>query len=231
VARPEEERRCPRCATPYAEDQEYCLECGARLPLVPGLATRLGTRWRRRVGWYPGDWIWAVLLALLVAVAAGALSAIFLTEDSSSANGTVVRTDQGPSTPARTQTAPEPTLSAPTGTTTTAPPTGTTRAAPPPPPPPQALAVWPVGRGGWTIVLDSVPATNGREGAAAEAKQALRLGMKQVGVIDSSQFSSLHPGYFVVFAGIYGTEAEAQSHVIDAHRHGYRGPYPRRITP
>ncbi len=229
MARTEEERRCPRCATPHAEGQEYCLECGERLPLVPGLATRLGTRWRRRLGWYPGDWIWPALLALLVAVAAGALSAIFLTEDSSSANGTVVRTDQGPSTPLeQTQAAPEPTLSAPTATT---PPSATTRAAPPPPPPPQTLAVWPVGRGGWTIVLDSVPATNGREGAAAEAKQALRLGMKQVGVIDSSQFSSLHPGYFVVFAGIYGSEAEAQSHVIDAHRHGYRGPYPRRITP
>ena len=93
------------------------------------------------------------------------------------------------------------------------------------------LAVWPIGRGGWTIVIDSVPATNGRAGATGEAKQALRLGMKQVGVIDSSQLSSLHPGYFVVFAGIYGSEAEAQSHVIDAHRHGYRGPYPRRITP
>jgi hypothetical protein len=80
-------------------------------------------------------------------------------------------------------------------------------------------------------VLDSVPATNGRAGAAAEAKQALRLGMKQVGVLDSARFSSLHPGYFVVFSGIYDTEAEAQSHVIEAHRHGYRGPYPRRITP
>jgi hypothetical protein len=55
--------------------------------------------------------------------------------------------------------------------------------------------------------------------------------MKQVGVIDSSRFSSLHPGYYVVFAGIYDTEAAAQSHVIDAHRHGYRGPYPRRIIP
>jgi hypothetical protein len=55
--------------------------------------------------------------------------------------------------------------------------------------------------------------------------------MNDVGVIDSSRFSSLHPGYFVVFAGIYDTEAEAQSHVIEAHRQGYRNPYPRQITP
>jgi hypothetical protein len=76
-----------------------------------------------------------------------------------------------------------------------------------------------------------VPTINGRTGAVAEAKQALRLGLKQVGLIDSAGFSSLHPGYFVVFAGIYDTQAEAQSHIIDAHRHGYRGPYPRPITP
>ncbi len=76
-----------------------------------------------------------------------------------------------------------------------------------------------------------MPSVNGRAAALAEAKQALHVGMKQVGVIDSSRFSSLHPGYYVVFAGIYDTEAGAQSHVIDAHRHGYRGPYPRRIIP
>jgi hypothetical protein len=55
--------------------------------------------------------------------------------------------------------------------------------------------------------------------------------MKPVGVLDSARFSSLHPGYFVVFFGIYDTEADAQSHIIDAHRHGFRNPYPRRITP
>jgi hypothetical protein len=229
MARLEDEPRCPSCAAPYADGQEYCLECGERLPADPALTTRLGNRWRRRLGWYPGDWIWPALLALLVAIAAGALSAIFLADDTSSASGTLVRTDQGPTVQEQIQTAPEPTA---TTTIPTAPTTGTTRAAPPPRRPPKAaLALWPIGKSGWTIVLDSVPAANGRAGAAAEAKQAATLGMQNVGVIDSSRFSSLHPGYFVVFAGIYGTEAEAQSHVIDAHRQGYRNPYPRRITP
>ena len=227
MAAQQDERRCPRCDSPYAEGQEYCLECGERLPAAPGLVARLGLRWRRRVGWYPGDWIWPTLAALLVAVVAGLLSAIFLAGESSSANGTLVRTEaHAASTGGQTETPPEPTTTVPTTTA----PTGTTRPRPPSRPKP-TLALWPAGKSGWTIVLDSVPATNGRAGALAEAKQALRLGMNQVGVLDSSRFSSLHPGYFVVFAGIYATEAEAQSHVIEAHQHGYRGPYPRRITP
>ena len=224
----EDERRCPRCSTPYAEGQEYCLECGERLPAQPGVSARLGARWRRRVGWYPGDWIWPTLLALVIAVVAGVASALWLADDSSSADNTIVRTNAGPTTTASTETAPEPTTTVPT---TTALPGGTTTTPRPKPKPKAALIAWPVGRAGWTIVLDSVPATNGRAGALGEAKQAARLGLPQVGVIDSAQFSSLHPGYFVVFTGVYGTEAAAQSHIIDAHRRGYREPYPRRIVP
>jgi len=150
-------------------------------------------------------------------------------DDSSSAGNTIALTNAGPSTTTSTESAPEPT------TTTTTPPTtgttGTTITSPPKPEPKATLIAWPAGRAGWTIVLDSVPSTNGRAGALGEAKQASRLGLSQVGVLDSAQFSSLHPGYFVVFTGVYGTEAAAQSHIIDAHRRGYREPYPRRIVP
>lgn len=225
----DDDRRCPRCSTPYAAAQEYCLECGERLPERAGFVSRLAARWRRRLGWYPGDWIWPALLALLVAVVAGVASALWLADDSSSASNTLVRTQVGPSVSATTQTAPEPTATTSTTTATTG--TGTTTTPKPQPPPKPTLVSWPAGRSGWTIVIDSIPSTNGRAGAVGEANQALRLGLKQVGVIDSSQFSSLHPGYFVVFAGIYATEAAAQSHIIEAHRRGYREPYPRRIVP
>src|SRR6266568_2615061 len=69
---PEHEERCPRCGTPYSPSQEYCLECGAKLPTRSGVVALLGSAWRKRLGWYPGDWIWPSLLALMVAAAAGA---------------------------------------------------------------------------------------------------------------------------------------------------------------
>jgi hypothetical protein len=218
--------RCPRCDTPYAKGQEYCLDCGAKLPSRSGLVGRLGSAWRRRFDWYPGDWIWPALLALVIAAVAGAASAIWLSDSSASDTNTVVATSPGASSVQLTQTAPEPTVTQPTQTTPT-----TTAAPPPPPPPANAPVTWPAGRSGWTIVLDSLPSPSGRAAAVGEAQRARQSGMQKVGVLDSSQFSSLHPGYLVVFAGIYGSQAEAQSAIIDAHRHGFGGAYPRRITP
>ena len=226
MARPEDERRCPRCGTPHADRQEYCLECGERLAGASGVVGFLGSAWRRRLGWYPGDWVWPALLALLVATGAGVVSAVWLADSSSSANDTVVRTQDRPTTAEPTVIPPEPTTSAPTATGTTS-----TTAPPAPPRPKPTLVTWPAGKRGWTIVLDSVPTVNGRGAALAEARQALHLGMKEVGVLDSSGFSSLHPGYFVVFSGIYDNEPQAQSHIIEAHRHAFRGPYPTPITP
>ena len=160
-----------------------------------------------------------------MAAAAGAASALWLTDRSSANDQTVVATSPPATSLQQTQTAPEPTT-APTTTATT-----TTAPAPPPPPPANTLVPWPPGRSGWTIVLDSLPSVNGRAPAVAEARQALHLGLKKVGVLDSASFSSLHPGYYVVFAGIYDSQAAAQSSIIDAHQKGYGGAYPRRITP
>jgi len=208
--------------------QEYCLECGLRLPATTGLVAVVGSAWRRRLGWYPGDWVWPALLALVVAAGAGVVSALLLADTSSSANETVVATSPAASSVARTTTAPP----EPTTTQTAATRGGTTQPKPPSSSRPAAqLTTWPAGKSGWTVVLDSVPSLNGRAGALAQARQARQLGLKSVGVLDSSQFSSLHPGYYVIFAGIYATQAEAQSAIIDAHQKGYRGPYPRRIIP
>ena len=111
------------------------------------------------------------------------------------------------SSPANLPTAPPPTITnGPLPAAPGAPSTGATTV--PAPPNPNALAVWPAGQSGYTDVLESLPAAGGRAAALARARQAKRSGLKQVGVLASSEYSSLHPGYFVVFSGIYRTQAE-----------------------
>jgi hypothetical protein len=75
--------------------------------------------------------------------------------------------------------------------------------------PASRLAVWPRSRSGWTIVLVSIPKARGRDEAVAVAQQARSRGLTRVGVLDSSQFASLQPGYWMTFAGRYQSEAGA----------------------
>ena len=215
---------CPRCGTPYAAGQEYCLECGLRLPVTGGIVGTLASAWRRRLPYYPGDWIWPVLVALVIAVVA-AVVAILATRDSGGSKTIVATTAQRPVGPTVTtvgQTGPS-TASTPTTTVPSS--------LPPPPPPPNQLAPWPAGTNGYTVVLNSVPTSSGRAQADRLAKAALHAGLTDVGVLDSSQYSSLHPGYYVVFSGIFKSQAAAQDALSNARSSGYPSAYARAITP
>jgi hypothetical protein len=218
---------CPRCGTPHSVDQEYCLECGLRLPLeATGVVPRLGRAWRQRLRWYPGDWIWPSLLALLIACLAGIGAAAFVSHDRSSP-GYVDQTSPVGSAPATTAP-PEQTT---TGATTTQTPTEPAQPQPPPAASSRALTVWPAEKSGWTVVLQSLPAANGRPFALAQARAAQHAGLTQVGILDSSKFSSLHPGYYVLFTGIHSSSSDADTAAAGARSHGYPRAYARRITP
>jgi hypothetical protein len=78
------------------------------------------------------------------------------------------------------------------------------------------LVDWPAGTNAWTNILVSVPKVDGRDAALARADEARRKGLRQVGVLDSARYASLHPGYWVVFAGIYPSEPEATSRLREA---------------
>jgi hypothetical protein len=71
------------------------------------------------------------------------------------------------------------------------------------------LAVWPRAQRGWTIVLVSIPKVDGRDKAVAVAQQARSRGLPRVGVLDSSRFASLQPGYWMTFTGRYQSLADA----------------------
>ena len=226
-ARPPEAPLCPRCGAPHDADQEYCLECGYRLGPSSGVFGRLSSAWQARFGWYPGDWIWRFVIAV-----AGATAAIVLAS-AGSGNNTLVATEGGP--PHSPTTAPEtatvalPSVSTGTQTgppqTPTAPPPATTTA-----PRPGTLVAWPPGETGFTVVLESIPTSAGRSLALERARSASRAGLPQVGVLDSSRYSSLHPGYYVVFSGIYSTRPQADRARAAALAKGFGAAYAREIT-
>lgn len=221
---PPPETRCPRCGAPAEPLQEYCLDCGVRLR-TPGLVPTLAGGWRRRLRWYPGDWIWPSLLTLVVAVLAAGGAILWTHEAESAASETLVGdTSQLPTT---VETAP--TVTAPASPTVPTATTGTTRTTTRPTRR-RSLIEWPRGRTGWSLVLASYPTSGGRNLAVTKARGALRAGLPQVGVVDSSHYSSLHPGYFVVFSGNYDSLSEAQDAASRAAQKGYGNAYARRIT-
>jgi hypothetical protein len=218
---------CPRCGTPYEPLQEYCLECGLRLPVNRGIIPVLSTAWRKRVPWYPGDWVWPVVGLLIVAALAATIA--ILANNDESATKALVATSE--SIPAGTGTGGESPPPPPVGTATSPEPTTTlpTTQEPPPPPPANQLIEWPAGQNGWTIVLASIPQSSGRATAQRTARTALNDGLTDVGVLDSSEFSSLHPGFYVVFSGVYNSESEARSAVGTA-KSSFPQAYVRQIT-
>jgi hypothetical protein len=95
---------------------------------------------------------------------------------------------------------------------------------------PSGVAEWPIDQDGWTIALASLPQTSGRAAALTRARAARARGLPQVGVLDSSRYASLHPGYWIVFSGVYSSEAEATSALEDARR-ASRTAVVRRVVP
>lgn len=187
---------CPRCGGAVVAGQEYCLECGTRLPGA-GLVGR-----GRDIG---QAWVLRALVALVVALV-GTAVAIAAT-DRSNGGGEVVTATGGFATVPSSSTLPSPSQGGPRG-----------------------VVEWPAGEDGWTIALASLPQTGGRRPALGRAREARRKGLSPVGILDSSSYASLHPGYWVVFTGIYASEAEATSALQPAKRFA-RTATVRRVVP
>ena len=222
---------CPRCGAPHDAFQEYCLECGHRLPPPGGVTTVSQTLWSRE----SPLWLWAALLSLLlVALIAGAIVAVAATDGDEkgfvvSTNPTTTNTvgviTQPPTftiNPGTTTTAPTTTTLPTTTQATTTTTTGTTTTG--------GLTVWPPGKDGFSVFLKSVPKSQGRGPAETEARRAQSQGLPQPGVLDSSDYSSLNPGYYVAFSGIYDTKAQAEAGLATARSRGYPLAYVRRVA-
>lgn len=245
----EAERLCPRCGAPYDEYQEYCLECGLRLVPLPGSARR--ELWARDSP--VGLWL-ALAVLLLVALVAGAVAVAAANDDQPEGSPVVATGPQttdtigtlsapatvtiGPPTTTTdaaptTETAPQITTIEPTTTaaTTTRPATTTTSATTTSPPPSSgALIPWPSGQDGFSVFLRSTRTSDGRGEAEAAGQRAINAGLPEVGVLDSSDYSSLRSGYYVTFTGIYDTLNEAEAALPRARSAGFPLAYVREVA-
>ena len=217
---------CPHCGVPTRALQEYCLECGGRLSTAPGVRATLASVWEPRRGWYPAEWAWPVLgLLVVAAVTLGAVLASAARDEPDESVFIATGPATGPLLSAAVETAPTPTEPALPPQTTAPVPTGATAR------PAGEPMDWPAGMAsGWTVVLASLPAEDGRKAAEDKAKEALQAGLRNVGILDSGGFASLHPGYLVVFVGAYDTPAAAQAAADRARTRGYDAAYIRQIT-
>jgi hypothetical protein len=202
TAGPERGGTCPRCGAPYEADQEYCLDCGSRLPPPAAFAPNIASFWRRRSGGPRRPWVGPVLVGLLIAAAMTGIAILIARGTDSEAGNILIATGATGFAQPTTETLTAPETETATETTPT-----TTAARPTPPP--RTLVEWPPSQSGYTVVIASLPATGGRAQALRKAREALRNGLREVGVLDSGEFSSLHPGYYVVFSGIYDNQRDA----------------------
>jgi hypothetical protein len=222
VSRPQPlERECPDCGARTTAGQEYCLECGHRLPADP-VAAGLP---RRRVGSGPG--LALVATAAVALIAASTVSAVQLADRGG--ESTLVATSPQPEVLPATETVPageSVPVAAPRATRPS------TRPSKRGARPAKQLIAWPKGKSGWTIVLASIPAGAANHAVAARlARSALDQGLRQVGILSSAGFSSLHPGYLVVFSGVYASSSAAEQALSRARAAGYDAGYTREIVP
>lgn len=160
-------------------DERACARCGAALARRQEYCLECGAR-AATPRRRPPHWLWPTSLAALVA-AGGAAAAIAAGSGGSEPTTIVALSALRP--------VPGTTVGGPTGR-------------------PGPILAWPQ-RDGYTVVVAAIPEAAGRKAATARAREAVAAGLPEVGILDSSRFASLHPGYALVFTGVYATRNEA----------------------
>ena len=194
---------CPNCGAPAKADQLFCLECGERIHLG----------YRRPPSWR----LPAAILAFVLLLAGGAL-AVALIEISDEAGEVAQAPGPNAPPPAATQEQDDRTSER----------TETEEAPAPAEEAPASgeIAQWPDDTSAYTVILLS---TNTRDGAEAVARQAARAGIP-AGVLQSDDYSSLNPGFWVVFGGEFDSSEEAQREAESYAGLGFPGGYPRFVN-
>jgi len=240
---PVEFQSCARCGAAVRADQDWCLNCGAAVTTT--------------IAGPPGWRTPAAIAGVVAALAVIALVVAFLeisndadqaaqapTPSPTTAGEVIPSPSPSPSPTASPSPTPPPAVSpgtplpggtpspAPSSSPVPSPPPGSSPAATPPAGAPTpapaggAIASWPAGKDGWTVVLASTDSKASADKRATELKGS----GQNPGVLDSDQYSSLKPGFWVVFSGVYDTRAQAQK-AAESAQSAAAGAYARQITP
>jgi len=211
--RPATETVCPNCDAHLAPDQDWCLECGSAVKI--------------RIRTAP-DWRVPLAIVGTVVTLAAAAFVFLLVSLSNSANRSAAAAVAAPTvktTPAVAAPKVKPGATAPSTPAATAPSTktatSTTAAAT------AGIGSWPSGVTGYTVVLGVIP---GKAAATTSATKIASAGIP-VGVLDSSDYSSMTPGDWIVFSGTYTTRAEAATAASQLQAKGQTGAYPFSVVP
>ncbi len=99
-----------------------------------------------------------------------------------------------------------------------------------PPPPLDPEDAW-VDDGSWAVILISREfGTVDADDMAALESRARGRGVRRVGTLLSDNWSTLNPGYWVLFQGPFDSEGAARAAAKAAQGKGYPGAYPRRVA-
>jgi septal ring-binding cell division protein DamX len=222
------ERRCPRCGSTLAPEQEWCLACGAAA----------GTEVAEASGWRVPIYLGGGLVALAVLGVILAIAALSNQEEPTAGGGPSPSPSAQapvpsptispiPTTPPTETITPIPTATVPPEPTETVSPdpTETATADPPDDTSTGTFDGWTGADGDYTIIIESADNLSDAETVAEEA-QGKGL---TVGILDSGDFSSLNSGYQVVFSGTYSTKSDAEDALGDV-QNDYPDAYVRQIS-
>lgn len=205
---------CRRCGAQVTPDQLVCVQCGT--PVAMGF--RRPPSWRLPAALIAG-------VVLVAGLAAGfVVSELLQDPDEDGKAAPTVAAQPRPQTPppaSTTPTTPPPATGEPgvTNTTpsTTPPPGGST--------PDASIRSWPSGKSAFTIVLVSAKS---RSQADDRAREAVDKNIP-AGVLRSDDYEGLKAGFWVVFAGDFDNQRQADNKLDEYTRKGFKGAYPRFI--
>jgi hypothetical protein len=187
--------RCASCDAALADDQRYCLECGARrngarLPFDEMARTAHAAPappppperhpWQ---GITPGMAAAAVGIAVLFLGVGVLVGRSGSDEQQAAAKPTIVRVAGNGAAPAAAGAAQN-------ASATT------------------VKSDWPAGEEGWTVQLQELPKDDASAVAAAK-EDAEGKGAPDVGLLDTDQFEAMTPGNYIVYSGRFDSKAEA----------------------